>query len=85
MSAAVFVLCALTSLASGILLWRAFSATRTRLLLWSSLCFFGLTLNNVLLIFDRLVFPDVSLMLLRSLSALASVCILIYGLVWESQ
>jgi hypothetical protein len=59
--------------------------TRLRLLLWSALCFAGLTLNNVLLFCDKVVVTDVDLSLLRSSSALASVLVLLYGLIWESQ
>jgi len=55
-----------------------------RLLLWSGLCFAGLTLNNALLVVEanKLV-TDLSNW--RTLPALAGVAILIYGLVWDSS
>lgn len=35
-----------------VLLFRAYAANGMRLLLWSALCFVGLSVNNVLLFFD---------------------------------
>jgi len=64
-----YLLCALTSLTCAWLLLRAYTRSRFRLLLWSGLCFAGLTLNNVLLVLDRLVFTAVDLGLLRLVTA----------------
>jgi hypothetical protein len=47
MAAAVYVLCTLTSTLCMVLLLRAYSQNRVRLLLWAGLCFAGLTINNV--------------------------------------
>lgn len=80
----VYVLCALTSLACGILLWRGYVQSRARLLLWSALCFAGFFLNNVLLIIDVHV-PQVDLSLWRSVPALIGIALLIYGLVWDAD
>ena len=44
MAAAVYVLCALTSLACAVLLLRGFAQRGVRLLLWSGLGFVGLPL-----------------------------------------
>jgi hypothetical protein len=55
MAAAVYVLCAFTSLACAILLLRAFQARGVRLLLWSGLAFVGFTFGNVMLVVDRVV------------------------------
>ena len=87
MSAAVvaYVLCALTSLLCAALLVRSWLATRMRLLLWAALCFSGLAVNNVLLLVDRQVFPDVDLSLLRDASGFAAVSVLLFGLIWESS
>ncbi|MET4804806.1 DUF5985 family protein, partial [Bradyrhizobium sp. LB11.1] len=49
MAAVIYSLCAITSALSAGLLIRAFLRTRSRLLLWSSICFTGLSLNNVAL------------------------------------
>jgi len=81
----VYILCAVTSLACAVLLARAYRRSRTRLLLWSSLCFAGLFLNNVLLIIDTSLLPGVDLLVLRQLPALAGVVLLLYGLIWEGR
>lgn len=81
----IYSLCALTSLACCILLWRGYTASRARLLFWSAACFAMLTLNNVLLIFDKLVFPELDLRLWRLLAAFFAVCLLLFGLIWEEE
>ena len=68
MAAVIYSLCALTAAVCTYLLIQAYRRGKYRLLLWSGICFAGLTLNNLLLVFDKLVFPDV-----RSLG-LADVC-----------
>jgi hypothetical protein len=85
MAAAVYVLCALTSLACAILLLRAYQVRRVRLLLWSGLAFVGFTLGNAMLVVDRVVIgPEVDLAIWRSLPVLAGLAVLIYGLVWDA-
>ncbi|HWB43440.1 MAG TPA: DUF5985 family protein [Gemmatimonadales bacterium] len=85
MAAAVYVLCALTSLACAVLLLRAYQARGVRLLLWSGLAFVGFTLGNVMLVVDRVVIgPEVDLAIWRSLPVLAGLAVLIYGLVWDA-
>jgi hypothetical protein len=85
MAAAVYVLCALTSLACAILLLRAYQVRGVRLLLWSGLAFVGFTLGNAMLVVDRVVIgPDVDLAIWRSLPVLAGLAVLIYGLVWDA-
>jgi hypothetical protein len=85
MAEAVYVLCALTSVMCAALLLRGYLATRTRLLFWSSLCFAGLALNNVLLLLDLLVLPGVDLTIWRNASALLAMAVLLFGLVWDSR
>lgn len=82
----VYVLCALTSVLCAGLLFRSYRANRSRLLLWSTLCFIGLALNNVLLFVDLVITgPSVDLRLFRSFSGLLGLATLIIGLVWESK
>ena len=81
----IYGLCALTSAACAGLLLRSYFATRFRLLLWSGLCFAGLTLNNVLLVLDRLVYTAVDLSTWRLVVALAAILFLLYGLIVESS
>lgn len=81
----VYVLCALTSCLCAGLLLRGWRAARSRLLLWSSLCFVFLAANNILLVFDKIVVTGTSLALARTLTALAGVGVLLYGLIWETR
>jgi hypothetical protein len=85
MATLVYALCALTSLACSILLLRGYARNRVRLLLWSGLCFAGLALNNIILLVDMRVVPDIDLSVWRTLPALAGIVILLYGLVWETR
>jgi hypothetical protein len=85
MAAAVFIACALTSALCVVLLVRGYLATRSRLLLWSSLGFVGLALNNVLLVVDQLLFPHLDLSLLRTFPALIGVAILLFGCIWDAD
>ena len=86
MATVIYALCALTSFAALVLLWRSYVATRARLLFWSSLCFLGLTVNNVLLVLDKVVFPiEVDLTRWRLAAALAAVLLLLFGLIWEEE
>jgi hypothetical protein len=81
----VYTLCALTAALCAILLLQSHARSGYRLLLWSGLCFAGLTLNNLLLVLDKLVFPYLDLSVWRSAVALAAMCILLYGLVWDAE
>lgn len=85
MAAAVYLLCALTSIACAALLIRAYRANRARLLFWSSLCFIGLAVNNVLVFFDLIVVPGVDLRLLRDVVALIALGIMLFGLIWDQE
>lgn len=85
MAESVYLLCALTSLACAILLFKGHRSNRTSLLFWSSLCFGGLAFNNALLFFDLVLVPSMDLRLLRSGSALASLGLLLYGLIAEAK
>ncbi len=85
MAVLIYSLCALTAFACACLLLHAYRRSQYRLLLWSGLCFVGLTLNNVLLIADKLIFPTVDLAPARMTSAFVAMAILIYGLVWDSE
>jgi hypothetical protein len=85
MAAVIYSLCTITSALCGWLLIRSYLHTRSRLLLWSSLCFAGLTLNNIALWVDKLVFPNIDLSIVRTPIALIATLILLYGLIWEVE
>ncbi|HSV36568.1 MAG TPA: DUF5985 family protein [Ramlibacter sp.] len=85
MAALTYFLCALTCLAAFGLLLRAWLATRYRLLFWSALCFAGLSINNILLVVDKVVLPQVDLTTWRLFAALSGVLLLLFGLIWEEE
>jgi hypothetical protein len=85
MNPALYFLTCLTTLLCAILLLRAYASVRKRLLLWSGLCFVGLTVSNVFVILDLLLLPAVDLYTYRLGSAALALCLLLYGLIWESQ
>jgi hypothetical protein len=82
---AIYLLCALTSLAAALLLLRHYRAVRTPLLLWSSVGFVGLAVNNVLVFIDLGLQPDTDLATARAIVSAAAMLILVAGLVWESN
>lgn len=83
--AAVYILCFVTSSACAYLLGRSYRLSGARLLLWSATCFAFLAANNLLLVLDLLVFPDVNLRLARTVMALAAVTVLIVGFIWDAE
>ena len=84
-AAIVYVLCAITSLACAVLLWRGYRRTGARLLLWSALCFAGFFFNNALLIVDFQILPDHDLSVYRTLPSLMGISFLMYGLVTDAR
>jgi hypothetical protein len=85
MAAAIYGLCALVSLICAYVLLRAYVRQRYNLLLWSGICFSGLTLNNILLVADKIFLPNIDLTLWRLLVALISLLILLYGLIRDAS
>lgn len=85
MAALIYSLCALTCLAAFGLLLRSWLATRHRLLFWSALCFAGLSINNLVLVADKLFLPDIDLTAWRLAVALVAVLLLLFGLIWEEE
>lgn len=81
-AAAVYVLCALTASLCAALLLQAWRRTRQRFVLWSGLCFVGLTVSNIILVVDLTVVTDVDLFLWRTVAALVGFALLLYGLIW---
>jgi len=79
----VYSLCAGAALFCTVLLLRAYRQTKTPLLLWSAVCFAGLTVNNALVMLDLIFLPNGDLFLLRTVTALAGVGALLFGLVWD--
>ena len=85
MAGIIYSLCTLTAGMCAWLLLRSYFRSRYRLLLWGGICFCGLTLNNAMLVADKLLFPEISLFSLRLVITLLSMVILLYGLIWETD
>ena len=85
MAVTIYLLCALTSLACAWLLLASYRRTRHRLLFWSGASFVAMTANNLFLVLDKIVFPDVDLLPLRLWSALIAMLLLLYGLIYEKE
>jgi hypothetical protein len=85
MAATVYLLGTIVTLLCAALLLRFYVRVRTRLLLWSGLCFAGLTISNALLFLDLVVYQNVDLYMLRLATAAVSMLLLIYGLIFESE
>lgn len=84
-AALLYVLCLLTSLLCAGLLWRAYGRSRAPLLAWSAACFALLALNNLFVVADMILLPDVDLTLWRQGSSLAAIAVLLYGFIWEIE
>lgn len=85
MAAIIYMLCTLTALACAYILLRSYMQQKYRLLLWSGLCFVGLFVNNLFLVVDRYIFPDIDLSTLRLVTGLIAISFLLYGLIWEDE
>ena len=85
MAPIIYLLCAVAAFLCAFLLLRAYWRGRYRLLLWSGLCFAGLTLNNLILVIDKIVLTDADLSIWRTSVALVAMAVLLYGLIWEAE
>jgi hypothetical protein len=81
----VNILGTLTVALCAVLLLRAYARSGKRLLLWSGLCFAGLTIANALVFVHLAIAPDAELYVWRLGVAAVSMLSLLYGLVWESD
>lgn len=79
----VYLLCLVTSAVCAWLLARHYSRSRMRLLLWASLCFMFLALNNLMVVVDLMVITSVDLSVVRLFCSLGAVLVLLYGFIWE--
>lgn len=85
MAGIIYGLCALTAFLCAFLLLKAHRQSKYKLLLWGGLCFAGLTASNALLVIDKLVVPDMDLSTWRYVITLASMLVLLYGLIWDKE
>lgn len=82
---AVYGMCLATSVVCALLLLRAFLSSRTKLLLYTAIGFGFLALNNLFLVGDVVVFPDVNLWPYRQATSFAAIAVLLYGFVFEVE
>lgn len=85
MTIALDIVTLLTTILCAILLLRAHKNVRKSLLLWSGLCFVGLSLSTLLRIADLRIFIALDLYPYRLGVTAISMALLLYGLIWESQ
>jgi hypothetical protein len=81
----VYILCALVACGCSWLLYGGYWRARSRLLLWSSLCFACLALSNTFTFLDLILFPAVNLFVLRNVTTLTGMMFLLYGLIWDKD
>ncbi|MCI3951303.1 MAG: rane protein [Burkholderiales bacterium] len=82
----LYLMAVITCLTCTVLLGRGYKRTGVRLLLWSTLCFVGLSISNILLFFDVIVFPTtVDLRPWRLSTSLVGIAFLLYGFIWEAE
>jgi hypothetical protein len=85
MAAIIYSLCSIAAFLCAYLLLQAYWRSGYRLLLWSGLCFVGLTFNNLFLVCDKLIFPDIDFSLWRNSSVLVAMAVLLFGLIWDTE
>ena len=81
----LYAFAVLTSFACMVLLFRGYVRRHVRLLMWSAICFAGLTINNIVLFLDLVVFPSIDLRLARVIPALVGMLFLLYGFIWDTE
>jgi len=81
----LYAVAVLSSSACMVLLFRGYKRRRVRLLMWSAICFAGLTINNVALFVDLVIFPDIDLRAARLVPALIGMMFLLYGFICDAD
>jgi len=82
---AIFLGCALTSLACAGLLFRGYLRSRVRLLMWSSFCFAGMALHNLLRLVQVLMDQPQGAAWMAMLPALVGVLFLLFGFIFDVE
>jgi len=81
----LYSLAALTSLGCTVQLYRGYRRRRYPILMWSALCFAFLTVNNILLFADLVLFESVDLQVWRTATSLLAVMCMLYAFLWEAD
>ena len=85
MGETVYALCAITSALCALLLVRAYCRTRVRFLLWATVCFVALFVQNVLLFVDLVILPNIDLSVARALVGASGLVTLLFGVVSDAE
>ncbi len=80
-----YALCAVTSVVCLVFLLRSYFRIRTPLLLYSSICFFFLAIQNGLLFIDLVLVPQIDLTIWRTLAGFVGPTVLLAGIIWERR
>lgn len=85
MAEIVYSLCGVGSVLCALMLMRGYRKDRSQLLLWSSVCFGFLALNNIVLVLDLVLLPDLEFSgaFWRNFMAAVAGSTLLYGLIGE--
>jgi hypothetical protein len=81
----IYVLCLLTATGCFLLLVRGFFRSRTRLLLWTGVCFGFLALHSLAVVVELVFLPGANLQLLRHGASLLAASTLAFSVVWEAE
>lgn len=85
MSVLIYSLCAMTSFFCAWLLLRAYREQPSTLMFWFGVFFAVQACNDVFLVVDKLVMPDIDLSLYRYAVGLMAVGVLLYGLIMRTE
>jgi hypothetical protein len=85
MEGVVNIVGVITALTCSILLYRGYRRSGARLLCWGAACFLGLAFESAAIFVDRIVLPEISLIVYRQVIAIVGIGLLIFGLIWETQ
>lgn len=81
----LYAIAVASSCTCAVLLLRAYLHRRVRLLMWTAICFVGLSINNLALFVDLVVFPQIDLQLVRLIPALLGMMCLLYGFIFDAE
>ena len=85
MQSIVYLLGLLTSATCAYLLARSYARNPTRLILFTAICFGLLAVNNLLVVLDLLILPEIGLLPFRQAAALAAISVLLFGFIWDTD
>ncbi|HUZ12648.1 MAG TPA: DUF5985 family protein [Caulobacteraceae bacterium] len=75
----VYGLCLLTSLVCAALVLASWFRSRTRFLFWTGAAFVLLSINNLILLLDRVILLSIDFWPWRQIPAVLAVLVLLYG------